>query len=326
MADIDRRETLKRMGAGVASLAVGLPGSASDPPVGGSATGGAVAGPGSAPPTQSAIGTRPIPSSGEMIPVVGLGTWQTFDVGATAAARAPLEEVLATFVALGGKVIDSSPMYGASETVAGDLAAKLALRPGLFVATKVWTSGRANGIAQMQDSMRKLRADPIDLMQVHNLVDVETHLATLAEWKRAGRVRYIGVTHYTAGSHDDVARVVAAHRVDFIQINYSVGEREAERRLLPLARERGIAVIANRSFAGGNLFQRVRSRPLPAWAREIDCESWAQLLLKFVVSHPAITCAIPATSRVAHLRDNMKAGYGRLPDERMRALIAAEAV
>ena len=174
--------------------------------------------------------------------------------------------------------------------------------------------------------MRKLRADPIDLMQVHNLVDVRTHLATLADWKRAGRVRYVGVTHYTASSHDDVARVIGSQDVDFIQINYSVGERDAERRLLPLARERGIGVIVNRPFAGGNLFQRVRSKPLPSWAGEIDCDSWAQLLLKFVVSHPAITCAIPATSRVAHLRDNMKAGYGRLPDERLRARIAAEAV
>ncbi len=278
-----------------------------------------------APPTQAGLITRAIPSSKEAIPVIGLGTWQTFDVGTSAAAHAPLEEVMAAFVELGGKLIDSSPMYGASETVAGDIAAKLALRRKLFVATKVWTSGRAEGIAQMEDSMRKLRADPIDLMQVHNLVDVRTHLATLDDWKRAGRVRYVGVTHYTASSHDDVARVIESHDVDFIQINYSVGERDAERRLLPLARERGIAVIVNRPFAGGNLFQRVRSKPLPPWASEIDCDSWAQLLLKFVVSHPAITCAIPATSRVAHLRDNMKAAYGRLPDGRLRARIAVEA-
>ena len=310
MTDIDRRETLKRMGAGMAGLVAAVsPGVA----------------PG-APPPQPAIATRRIPSSGETVPVIGLGTWQTFDVGSGAAARAPLEEVLATFVERGGRVVDSSPMYGSSETVVGDLAAKLRVRAKLFIATKVWTSGRARGIEQMEDSMRKLRADPIDLMQVHNLVDVETHLATLRDWKQAGRVRYIGVTHYTAGSHDDVARVIAADPVDFIQINYSVGERDAERRLLPLARERGVAVIANRPFAGGNLFQRVRARPLPSWAGEIDCESWAQLLLKFVVSHPAITCAIPATSRVTHLRDNMMAGYGRMPDERLRARIAAEVV
>jgi aryl-alcohol dehydrogenase-like predicted oxidoreductase len=308
MTDIDRRETLRRIGGGLAGIATGVSG---DAPAG--------------VPKQPAIHTRPIPSSGETLPVVGLGTWQTFDVGRGAAARAPLEEVLAAFAELGGRVVDSSPMYGASEEVVGDIAAKLGLRSRLFVATKVWTSGKRSGIDQMADSMRKLRADPVDLMQVHNLVDVATHLDTLSEWKRAGRVRYVGVTHYTAGSHDDVARVIAARPVDFIQINYSIGERDAERRLLPLARERGVAVIANRPFAGGDLFQRLRSKPLPAWAGEIDCDSWAQLLLKFVVSHPAITSAIPATSRVAHLRDNMKAAYGRLPDERLRARIAAEA-
>jgi diketogulonate reductase-like aldo/keto reductase len=277
------------------------------------------------PPAAANMIARRIPSSGEMLPVIGLGTWQTFDVGRSPSERAPLEEVLRTFVAMGGKLIDSSPMYGNSEEVAGDIAAKLGLRPNLFVATKVWTSGRAAGIAQMEDSMRKLRADPIDLMQVHNLVDVDTHLDTLRNWKRDGRVRYIGVTHYTASAHDAVARVIAAQPVDFIQINYSVGERDAERRLLPLAMERGIAVIVNRPFAGGDLFRRLSSKPLPAWAADIDCDSWAQILLKFVISHPAITCAIPATSKVRHLRDNMKAGYGRLPDEKLRARIAAEA-
>jgi aryl-alcohol dehydrogenase-like predicted oxidoreductase len=178
----------------------------------------------------------------------------------------------------------------------------------------------------MQESMQKLRVEEVDLMQVHNLVDVEAHLATLADWKREGRVRYVGVTHYTAGSHNDVARVVEKHKLDFIQINYSVGEREAERRLLPLAKERGVAVIANRPFAGGDLFRRLRSKPLPEWAGELDCDSWAQLLLKFVVSHPAMTCAIPGTSKAAHLRDNMKAATGRLPDEPMRKRIVTEAV
>jgi diketogulonate reductase-like aldo/keto reductase len=277
-------------------------------------------------PDAASMLTRRIPSSGEMLPAIGLGTWQTFDVGPTPAERAPLEEVLATFVALGGKLIDSSPMYGNAETVAGDLAAKLGLRSKLFVATKVWTSGKAAGIEQMKESMQKLRANPIDLMQVHNLQDVDTHLATLREWKRSGQVRHIGVTHYTASAHDAVARVIAAQPVDFIQINYSVGEREAERRLLPQALEKGVAVIVNRPFAGGDLFSRLRGKPLPAWAGEIDCTSWAQLLLKFVISHPAITCAIPATSKVSHLRDNMKAGTGRLPDQKMRARIAAEAV
>jgi aryl-alcohol dehydrogenase-like predicted oxidoreductase len=303
-----RRDALRLIGAGLAGL-VTAPS----------------AGAGAIPPVhRTAILTRRIPSSGEPIPVIGVGTWQTFDVGRSPADRAPLEEVLAAFVALGGKVIDSSPMYGNSEAVVGDIAAKLGLRPKLFVATKVWTSGKASGIAQMNDSMKKLRADPIDLMQVHNLMDVATHLDTLAGWKREGRVRYIGVTHYTAGSHDTVAEVIRSRPVDFIQINYSVGEREAERRLLPLARERGVAVIANRPFAGGDLFRRLRSRPLPAYAAEIGCESWAQLMLKFIVAHPAITCAIPGTSKVEHLRDNLRAGEGRLPDEKLRARIAAE--
>lgn len=308
MTDMSRRDALRLIGVGVAGLATAASGA--------KATQQASAAP---------ILTRRIPSSGETVAVIGLGTWQTFDVGPTPAERTPLQEVLGTFVALGGKVVDSSPMYGRSEEVVGDLAAKLGLRSKLFVATKVWTSGKTSGIEQMEASMRKLRTGVIDLMQVHNLVDACTHLDTLREWKHEGRVRYLGVTHYTAGSHDDVARVIADQPLDFVQINYSVGEREAARRLLPLALERGVAVIANRPFAGGELFRRLRSRAVPAWAAEIECDSWPQLLLKFVVSHPAITCAIPATSKVAHLRDNMKAGYGRLPDEELRARIAAEA-
>ncbi len=275
-------------------------------------------------PAQAGILTRAIPSSGKVVPVIGLGTWQTFDVRGSASARAPLESVLSAFVEMGGRVIDSSPMYGSSEEVVGDLVAKLGLRSQLFLATKVWTSGKARGIEQMEDSLRKLRTRNLELMQVHNLLDVRTHLDTLRGWKRDGRVRYIGVTHYTAGSHGDVARLVESVPVDCIQINYSVGEREAEQRLLPLARERGVAVIANRPFAGGELLRRLRSKPLPDWAAEIDCVSWAQLLLKFVVSHLGVTCAIPATSRVEHLRDNMKAGYGRMPNEELRGRIAAE--
>ncbi len=270
--------------------------------------------------------TRRIPSSGESLPIIGLGTWQTFDVGAAPADRAPLEEVLGTFVGLGGKLIDSSPMYGNSEDVVGDLTATLGLRSKLFIATKVWVTGRDAGLAQMDASMRKLRAKPIDLIQVHNLVDVDTQLATLRDWKREGRVRYVGITHYMASEHDAVAGVLAREQIDFVQINYSVGEREAEQRLLPLAQERGVAVIANRPFAGGDLFRRLRSRPLPPWAAEIDCESWAQILLKFIISHPAITCAIPATANIVHLRDNMQAGAGRMPDEKLRARLAAEAV
>lgn len=322
-AAVTRRDAL-RMTLAAAALAAGAGAAGADD------VGGAGGGPPSAasPPATSPapdILTRPIPSSKEPLPVIGLGTWQTFDVGDDPAARAALEEVLATFVATGGKLIDSSPMYGSSETVAGDLAAKLELRPKLFVATKVWTRGKQAGIEQMNESMRKLRADPIDLMQVHNLLDARAHLDTLREWKRAGRVRHVGVTHYTASQHEAVARIVQAEPLDFIQINYSVGEREAERRLLPLAAGKGVAVIANRPFAGGELLRRLRDKPLPAWAGEINCQSWAQLLLKFVISHPAITCAIPATSKVAHLRDNMRAGTGRLPDEPMRARIAEAA-
>lgn len=269
--------------------------------------------------------TRPIPSTGERLPVIGLGTWQTFDVGDAAGERAPLAEVLAAFVAGGGRLVDSSPMYGRSEEVLGDLAAAADARAKLFVATKVWTSGRSQGTRQMEESMRKLRARPVDLMQVHNLVDVETQLDTLRAWKAEGRVRYLGVTHYAASGHDAVARVIAAERgLDFVQINYSVGEREAERRLLPLAQERGVAVIANRPFAEGDLFARLRGRPLPGWAAEIGCTSWAQVLLKFILGHPAVTCAIPATAKVSHLRDNLGAGRGPLPDEKLRARIVAE--
>ncbi|SEU37646.1 aldo/keto reductase [Stigmatella erecta] len=278
-----------------------------------------------APPETPRMRTRPIPSTQEALPVIGMGTWQTFDVGPGAEARAPLEEVLRTFVALGGTLVDSSPMYGHSEEVVGTLAEKTGLQPKLFLATKVWTSGKAEGVRQMEDSLRKLRTQRVDLMEVHNLVDAGTHLDTLRAWKEKGRVRYVGVTHYTASAHDAVAKLLQSRPVDFVQINYSVGEREAEQRLLSVAQERGVAVIANRPFAGGGLLQRLKRKPLPPWAAELDCDSWAQLLLKFVISHPAVTCAIPATSKPSHLRDNMKAGLGRLPDETLRARIAAEA-
>lgn len=276
-----------------------------------------------APAPKTSILTRRIPSSGEALPIIGLGTWQTFDVGTSTTERAPLEEVLDAFISLGGTVLDSSPMYGKSEEVAGDLAAKLRMRDKLFVATKVWTRGKAEGIRQMEESMQKLKVKQIDLMQVHNLVDVSTHLPTLRDWKREKRIRYIGVTHYTASSYEDVARVLATQPLDFVQINYSVQEREAEQRILPLAKDRGVAVIVNRPLAGGDLLRRLSAKPLPEWATEIECTTWAQLLLKFVVSHPAITCAIPGTSKVKHLRDNMNAAYGKLPDEKLRAKIAA---
>ena len=264
---------------------------------------------------------RPIPSSGEKLPVIGLGTWQTFDVGASAAERAPLEEVLRTFVQRGGRVVDSSPMYGRAEGVVGDLAAKLDLPGSLFMATKVWTTGREAGIKSMERSVDLLKTKRLDLMQVHNLVDVQTHLATLREWKAEGRVRYIGITHYTAGSHAEVARVLEREQIDFVQINYSLMEREAEERVFPVAQERGVAVIVNRPLGGGGLFGRVRGKPLPDWAKEFDCDSWAQFFLKWIVAHPAVTCAIPATSKVDHLIDNMQGGLGQMPDAAMRERI-----
>ena len=264
---------------------------------------------------------RLIGSTGEPVPVIGLGTWQTFDVGRSSNARRTLESCVAELSAAGGRVIDSSPMYGRAEQVVGEIATTLEVRDWLFIATKVWTTGRQRGIDQMTESMRRLNVTQVDLMQVHNLVDVRTHLETLREWKAAGRVRYIGVTHYTASAHAEVARVLEHEPVDFVQINYSVSEREAEQRILPLAADRGISVIVNRPFGGGRTLGSAARRPLPRWASEIGCGSWAQLLLKFVVSHPAVTCAIPATANLAHLRDNLGAGTGPLPDETMRALI-----
>ena len=286
------------------------------------AAGGASRSAGAAP----ALLERPIPSSGETIPAVGLGTWQTFDVGASKTERESRREVLRQFVALGGRVIDSSPMYGSAESVVGDLAAEIQVTDKLFLATKVWTSGRDAGIAQMEESLRRLRTQRVDLMQIHNLVDWRTHLATLRSWKQAGRIRYLGVTHYTASAYDELERVLRGEALDFVQLNYSLGEREAERRILPLARDRGIAVLVNRPFSEGDLFRRVRGQALPSWAADVDCESWAQLFLKWILGHPAVTCVIPATSRPEHLVDNMKAGLGALPDaasrDRMVALVA----
>jgi diketogulonate reductase-like aldo/keto reductase len=271
-----------------------------------------------APAQEAKMMQRAIPSSGEKLPVIGLGTWQSFDVGAGASERAPLEEVLTAFAKRGGRVVDSSPMYGRAEAVLGDLTAKLRLRNSLFLATKVWTSGREAGIRSMERSLGLMKAPRMDLMQVHNLVDAQTHLATLREWKKEGRVRYTGITHYTAGSHGEVARVLEREKVDFVQINYSLMEREADERVLRVAQDRGVAVIVNRPFGGGSLFGRVRGQPLPDWAKEFDCSSWAQFFLKWIIAHPAVTCAIPATSKARHLEDNMAAGLGRLPDAKMR--------
>ncbi len=267
--------------------------------------------------------TRPIPASGERLPVVGVGTWQSFDVGGDAAARAPLREVLALFAQGGGKLIDSSPMYGSSELVAGDLVAELGLRERLFVATKVWTSGRAEGVRQMEESFRRLRVARMDLMQIHNLLDAATHTRTLEQWKSEGQVRYIGITHYTASAYAEVERWLRRGSYDFLQINYSLVERDAERRLLPLAQEMKVAVIANRPFAGADTFRRVRGKPLPPWAQELGVASWAQYFLKWIVGHPAITCTIPATSKPEHMKDNLGAAAGALPDAAQRQRMAA---
>ena len=261
---------------------------------------------------------RPIPRASESLPVIGLGTWQTFDVGSSESARAPLRDVLRELARAGGSVVDSSPMYGQSESVVGDLAAELKLREQLFLATKVWTSGREAGIRQMDQSFQRLRTEYVDLMQVHNLVDWRTHLVTLRQWKEQGRIRYIGVTHYTESAYDELARVLKSEELDFVQINYSIVERAAERRILPLAAERRIGVLVNRPFAQSGLFSKVRNKPLPPWAKEIGCASWAQFFLKFVISHSGVTCAIPGTSKVQHLIDNMQAGAPPLPDETTR--------
>lgn len=268
---------------------------------------------------------RAVPSSGETLPVIGLGTWQAFDVAPSGEDWAEARAALETFVAGGGAVVDSSPMYGAAESVIGRLSQELKARERLFLATKVWTSGREAGRAQMRASSEKLAAPVIDLMQVHNLLDVDTHLATLADLKREGRVRYIGVTHYDASAYPALEGVMKRHTLDFVQVNYSALERQAADRILPLAAERGMAVIVNRPYAGGEAFRRLRARPLPDWAGEIGAASWGQVLLKFILAHPAVTCAIPGTRNPRYVADNLGAGVGELPDAALQARIAEAA-
>jgi aryl-alcohol dehydrogenase-like predicted oxidoreductase len=266
--------------------------------------------------------TRAIPSTGERLPVVGLGTSGVFDVGTDPAERAPLREVLDILIDSGGSLLDTSPMYGRAEDVAGDLIAAQQLRSRMFVATKVWTRGREAGLEQIEASMKRLRSPKLDLVQVHNLLDLDTQLATLRDLKQQGRVRYIGVTHYTVASHADLERVLQKEKLDFVQLNYSIGTRGAEARLLPLAAERKVAVLVNRPFEDGALFDRVRGQALPGWAAEIDCQSWAQFFLKFILGHPSVTCVIPATSKPRHMRDNAAAGHGRMPDRETRERMA----
>ncbi len=267
---------------------------------------------------------KSIPSSGETLPVIGCGTWIAFDVAPRGAEYERLREVLRALFAAGGSVVDSSPMYGRAEDVAGRLLEETGAHARAFVATKVWTSGREAGIRQMEASFRLLRAKTIDLMQVHNLVDWRTHLPVLRDWKAQGRIRYVGVTHYTPSAYPQLEQVLRAETLDFVQLNYSIDDRAAEERILPLAAERGVAVLVNRPFGGGGLLRSLRERPLPPWAGEIGCESWAQLLLKFVVSHPSVTCAIPGTGNPAHMRANAQAGAGAMPDEAMRRKMIAD--
>ncbi|MEK7361815.1 MAG: aldo/keto reductase [Pseudomonadota bacterium] len=266
---------------------------------------------------------RPIPKSGEMLHAVGLGTWQTFDVGADAEGRAAAREVLARFVKAGGQMVDSSPMYGSSEAVVGELGAALGVEKSLFLATKVWTSGREAGIRQMEESLRRMRTPTprpraMDLMQVHNLKDVQTQLNTLREWKEQGRIRYLGVTHYHEGAYTELERLIKSEKLDFAQFNYNVLDTAAEARLLPVCAEYQTAVIVNRPFEEGDLFRKVKGKDLPKWAGEFDCDSWARFFLKFILSHPAVTCAIPATRNPDYLVDNMGAALGRMPDAAMR--------
>jgi aryl-alcohol dehydrogenase-like predicted oxidoreductase len=261
---------------------------------------------------------RRIPKTGEEIPAVGLGTWQAFDVAGDPAGLADARETLKVFAALGGRLVDSSPMYGSAESVTGRLAAELGVQAKLFVATKVWTRGREAGIRQMEDSMKKLRVERLDLMQVHNLVDAEIHLATLRDWKKSGRVRYLGVTHYHAGAHADLEKFIRPGDIDFVQLNYSLAEPEAERRLLRAAADSRTAVIVNRPFAEGAMFGSVKGKPLPGWAAEIGCASWAQFFLKWILAQPAVTCAIPGTRNPKHIADNLGAASDPVPDEAMR--------
>ncbi len=276
----------------------------------GAAAGGALAG--------EQMRTRKIPRSGEELPVIGMGTWRTFDTS----ERTALIEVVRALLDAGGKAIDSSPMYGRSETTVGEVLRELGATWRAFLATKVWTSGREDGIAQMRESIARMGR--VDLMQIHNLVDWRTHAKTLRSWKENGTIRYWGITHYALSAFEEMEAIVRAEKPDFVQLPYSVGVREAERRLLPACEASGVAVLVMRPFEGGSLFAEARKRPLPAWAGEIDCTSWAQLFLKFILGHPAVTCPIPATANPAHMADDMRAGFGRLPDEALRRRIVEE--
>jgi diketogulonate reductase-like aldo/keto reductase len=273
-------------------------------------------------PMQSIL-KRKIPSTGELLPVVGLGTWQTFDVGSDEIERGPLREVLQTLVANGASVVDSSPMYGKSEAIVGELSSDLGLNDKLFIATKVWTNGLASGKKQIDNSFRVLKRDTIDLIQVHNLVDWQLHLKTLQSMKEAGKIRYIGLTHYLDSAHTTIENIITSNKIDFIQVNYSIASRNAESRVLNAAADHQVAVLINRPFEEGALFNLVRGKQLPEWASDFDCSSWGQFFLKFILSNPNVNCVIPGTSKAKHLRDNLGAGQGKLPDDPTRQKMIA---
>ncbi|WP_085698701.1 aldo/keto reductase [Pseudomonas sp. B26(2017)] len=267
--------------------------------------------------------TRPIPSSSEPLPLVGLGTYRGFDVAPGDPVYKQLPGVLGELFKKGGTVIDSSPMYGRAEETTGELLSIHEPRSPAFLATKVWTRGREEGIAQMEQSFSLLRTERIDLMQIHNLLDWQTHLPTLREWKEQGRIRYIGITHYTPSAYDEVEAVLKAESLDFLQINYALDDRGVEKRILPLCRELGVAVICNRPFGGGDLLARLKGKPLPGWAAQVGVKSWPQLALKFLLAHPAVTCVIPGTSNPLYMADNAGAGFGlMLTDAQRQQLIA----
>lgn len=265
---------------------------------------------------------RPIPSTGEMLPIIGLGTWETFDVEERVTTEIKqLKEVLSTLVSKGGRVIDTSPMYGFSEKNVGTLSTELKINDKLFMATKVWTTGKERGIEQMNTSLSLMKREKMDLMQIHNLVDWQIHMKTLREWKEKGKIRYIGISHYREDAYAEMEQIMKTEPIDFVQVNYNIADRKSADRILPLAKEKGLAVLVNQPFGVGKLFQRVKGKSLPAWASEINCTTWAQFFLKFIVSHPAVTCVIPGTSLPEHMLDNVQAGFGKMPDEKQREMM-----
>ena len=267
---------------------------------------------------QEKLIVRAIPSSGELLPAIGMGTWLTFDAGSSEPRRQDLKEVLRIFSANGGKLIDSSPMYGSSESVTGDLTKDLGIRKKLFLATKVWTTGEDDGISQMENSFKRMQAGVMDLMQVHNLVDAKIHIRTLKKWKEEGRIRYFGITHYQVSAYPALMDFIRNEKPDFVQFNYNIRVREAEKTLLPFCIDQGVGVINNRPLDGGDLFNSTKGKNIPAWAAEYGIQNWAQFFLKYIISHPGVTCAIPATSKPAHMQENIRAAYGSLPDASAR--------